>query len=492
MIIETILTYLGWQALYAGIVGCFVWPLVQFFGRRYPLSAVLLWSLVLLRLVVPVDLSSDYSLRTFADSFLQGNAVVDESTVIHEPYTLESASLSDTFAVPVKSSNSIPVALFALWLAGFIATFSFFQWLRRRYRAIASDSKPVLQPDTLQLLQTWKTRLGIMRSVQLRVTESSLAFTYGIIRPVIIIPRELLTSDTQTKLECVIAHEMQHIRHWDVLWMFVQQLLQSVYFFQPLVWKANAGINRSRERLRDAEVLHSGKIKTRDYAETLLLMATGQPVSHKAAVPFFALYPGFSQAHSELTQRLKELTYRKEHIVKKSVVVFAIILFAAVLLPLAPQVSHAAAAPATFVKDATYFAPIKEGRITSSFGKRTNPFTKLLQDHHGVDVGAPIGTPVFAIADGEVIASELLEGYGNRIKVLHADGRESWYAQLHERKVEDGAKVVKGQTIATVGSSGRSTAPHLHFELRVEGKPVDPEMHVPFYHLEKGKPDDDC
>ena len=115
------------------------------------------------------------------------------------------------------------------------------------------------------------------------------------------------------------------------------------------------------------------------------------------------------------------------------------------------------------------------GRITSSFGARIDPFTGERRMHHGLDMAAPVGTPVHAAADGVVRFAGNRGGYGNVVIVGHADGTETRYAHCKELSVEKGATVAAGQAIATVGNTGRSTGPHLHFELRRNGEPVPPE-----------------
>lgn len=113
-------------------------------------------------------------------------------------------------------------------------------------------------------------------------------------------------------------------------------------------------------------------------------------------------------------------------------------------------------------------------RVTSHFGLRADPFTGAQRAHHGLDLGAAEGTPVVAAAAGTVRFAGKRGGYGNVVIVEHADGTETRYAHCRDLGVTPGQAVAAGQSIATVGSTGRSTGPHLHFEVRQGGKPVDP------------------
>ncbi|MCU0828584.1 MAG: M23 family metallopeptidase [Tabrizicola sp.] len=116
------------------------------------------------------------------------------------------------------------------------------------------------------------------------------------------------------------------------------------------------------------------------------------------------------------------------------------------------------------------------GTVTSGFGPRMHPILKQVRNHDGVDWGAPIGTPVQAAADGVVAQMGDGGAYGNVIYLDHPGGRQTRYAHLNgfREGLKIGATVAAGELIGYVGSTGRSTGPHLHFELRIDGKAVDP------------------
>ena len=119
--------------------------------------------------------------------------------------------------------------------------------------------------------------------------------------------------------------------------------------------------------------------------------------------------------------------------------------------------------------------PLGQYEVTSSFGKRTDPFTNELKHHFGIDLKAPTGTPVLATADGKVVTVEdQPNGYGKFVIIEHDDNYQTRYAQLSEFKVSIGSRVKKGNVIGLVGNSGRSTAPHLHYEVIHNGKRIDP------------------
>lgn len=127
--------------------------------------------------------------------------------------------------------------------------------------------------------------------------------------------------------------------------------------------------------------------------------------------------------------------------------------------------------------------PCDTERLISGFGMRVNPFHKGLYEHLGVDLAMPRGTPVVAAADGKITQlkrSELQAGYGNYIEIDHGNGMVTRYAHLEDIDVKFGTKIGKGERIGTIGTSGGSIAPHLHYEILRDGKNVDPV----FYMLE--------
>ena len=124
-------------------------------------------------------------------------------------------------------------------------------------------------------------------------------------------------------------------------------------------------------------------------------------------------------------------------------------------------------------KKGELISPLERLDISSGFGRRSPT-----RPHYGVDFRAPIGTPIAASGDAKVIFAGWQRGFGEVMKLDHGRKTETWYAHMSGFAVDVGDRVSQGETIGFVGKTGNATGPHLHFEVRKAGKPVDPMDHI--------------
>jgi murein DD-endopeptidase MepM/ murein hydrolase activator NlpD len=127
--------------------------------------------------------------------------------------------------------------------------------------------------------------------------------------------------------------------------------------------------------------------------------------------------------------------------------------------------------------------PIAQMSLSSSYGMRVHPITGRVARHNGIDIPAPRGTPIYATADGVVGRAQVLGGYGNYVEIGHDNGIQTRYGHMTRFTVRSGQSVRKGDVIGYVGSTGRSTGNHLHYEVRIEGAPVNPMPFVQGDHM---------
>lgn len=132
------------------------------------------------------------------------------------------------------------------------------------------------------------------------------------------------------------------------------------------------------------------------------------------------------------------------------------------------------------LQNETVVFPLISPRVSDDFGPRVHPILKKFGQHPGIDLAAPVGSTVRAIMKGQVVYADKYAGYGKVVTIRHREGYVSVYAHLDELLVNPGQKVNAGEFIGRVGSTGRSTGPHLHFEWRKDGKPRDPLEYFPF------------
>lgn len=123
--------------------------------------------------------------------------------------------------------------------------------------------------------------------------------------------------------------------------------------------------------------------------------------------------------------------------------------------------------------------PLMGTRVSSDFGIRRHPVLKTVKHHGGIDLAAPKDSPIRAIRDGTVVFADPYGSYGNFIVISHGGSYTSHYGHCASIQVRTGQKIRAGQVIGTVGSTGRVTGPHLHFEIRKDGAPQDPEKFIP-------------
>jgi len=513
-----VIPLLGKEILYSSIIFVVIFAFVTLCKKislRWQLG---LWTLILLRLILPPDFSHSLSGRTVLEKIpginqayrVVFNFFSDKKLNLNEgnfPTGLSFEEDSETFtsheiaATTTWSKNRVvQTILFTGWLLGVIVFFLHYLKRLRRFQKMLKQADPVQDSSVQQLVQNWRSRFKIRRQIRVKSSEHYLSpFTLGIFRPVIYLPQSVLETRDSVLLQSIIAHEMTHIKRLDDLWIKVQNLIQILYFFHPVVWLTNSRINLLRECVCDSVVLSQQEISAKNYGHGIMAILKLNLLGSDG----IGLLPGFGSHRKKLTYRLQNLN--GGHIMKKQYFFFiygSLIVLGLFLLPMASNVvqsmENETSNPSSSAtrknnsdkiqkKDINFAKPIHLGKVSAGYGDMKHPFKKKVVFHTGVDIAVKLGTEIYAAANGTVIKAatkyEKNKGAGKQIWLKHENGYQTRYTHLNEILVKEGQKVNAGELIAQVGSTGLSTGPHLHFEIRLNEKSQDPENYIDFKDL---------
>lgn len=303
----------------------------------------------------------------------------------------------------------------------------------------------------------------------------------------IYLPDSILKS---SNLDMIVKHECEHVRRWHSMDRIFIDLVILFFWFNPFIYLYRKAIIEVHEYEADAAVINSERNKA-PYL-TLLLSQSFTPIQ----------MPVVSQFQSLTIKRIMMITKiksSKKHVSKLILIIPVIACMSLVSsfnsISIVNEITNTSEVKKT--KEIVVMSPqavekkskekpsifpvSRKGdfRVSSHYGKRKDPFTKEMKYHRGIDIAAPEGTDVIATGDGVVELVEFQKGgYGKRIIVDHGNGFKSLYAQLSDYAIAKGDQVTKGQVIGKVGSSGRSTAPHLHYEVMENGSKVNPVGYI--------------
>ncbi len=474
---------LGYQALVlmlcATVVFAAVAILVRCFRRASPGLLYALWGLVLLRLVLPPDLAAPWSLASLGARMSESlSTLTDGAPAPAAPEPATAAHPPWRALAPAAGDAGTAMALFAgAWIATAVCFACYLRYRRRRYVRLLAGAEPVCSPVADCLLQRWRANLGIRRPVRLVTGEARVEpFTAGTLRPRVFVPRSVLRRPRL--LEAALAHELAHVRRLDDLRLLLHSLVGVLYPLFPPVHFAVARMDAERERLCDQLVVSSGRLSRRRYAEALLSMLRTD-LAPAAAVP------GLSNPRRSIKMRFQSLL-RDRHPRPAWADRLVHLTLVLVLLPMAPAATAGASGEAdpsaAAAEPAAFLNPLPGEAVTSSFGERRNPFGGDVVHHDGIDVHASESSRVVAPADGVVeMASRRWadnEHMGLVMLIDHGEGLKTYYAHLDAFLAEEGQRVMSGQEIAVPGTSGKTTGPHLHFEIWRGEEKLDPADYV--------------
>jgi beta-lactamase regulating signal transducer with metallopeptidase domain len=319
---DQLIGFLFNQSLYAIWTALFVWSVLAIVKPRHPAWSVALWTLVLVRLVVPVDMAMPWSARA-------GVEFVAQSVV---PGALVRPAI-----FPVYFADFSLVAL-AIWSIGAVVGLIFVLQAHFRARAVVRHAILPVSLHLRDMVDAWRGRLKVRRAVRIIIGEDSISpFTMGIASPVIYLPNCLHREMNDAEISAIIGHEMAHVKGYDALWLLMEHIAKALFFFNPAVRLAVARISEAREALRDLQVLSAAQLRPQLYLGTLLRVMK----LHQSAAHAPLLVVSLGKSAERLKQRLVSVkdNAAREQPSRRTIglVMGAILLF---VLPMAQNARH--------------------------------------------------------------------------------------------------------------------------------------------------------
>lgn len=353
-----------------------------------------------------------------------------------------------------------------IWLIGIAAVGCYFvignMMMSSALRRTSSYEVPLpLQEQFMHICR----RSGIRSSIDLRITDAVSSPTlYGLFSPTIFIPRSLVGRLSSADWDHVFQHELIHYRRKDVWVNMLFSLLAVFHWFNPAVWYGLRRLRIAQEEACDASVL-STTGQRESYASSILKVAEFGARRQSGAAGI-----GFSTYKNQLVRRITMIHNFQSRKKRVSILGIAVLMTAALLaLPSA----FAEGDEATAAGQDIVFSIPSEGQITAAFGEHIHPKTNERIFHDGIDIVNEEGSEVRAAADGQVIKADYHGDYGLHIVIEHRDGWRTEYRHLQELLAAEGDAVKTGDRIGLMGSTGKSTGPHLHFSIMKDNVYVD-------------------
>lgn len=461
-----------------------------FKNRLSPKWHYYIWLLIIVKLLIPIEIESQMSIIPHVDLQEQYYTSFDVVTTADEEI-LPLQGMTETNSIQNKELNLVHL-IPILWLAVFTVLILYniyievgFYFKQKKYK--------YLRDSTIEhILDKAKRELNINRYIQVKVAEESTTpKIYGIINPCIIVDESTLIKADETMIYHLFLHEINHLKHYDLIINTLSMLVKCIYWFNPLVHIAMTRMRDDCEVACDTSVLKQLPRKDhRQYGYTLL-----HAIQLNKASTCLALSLG---SKKQIARRLTMIRDYKKSKLKTVLASTGLACLLAVtcfstpisyasdyineplsqVIPFDKQVVHISMDTDDQIidsKETTFIRPLESGRVTAPFGNRKHPILDEEFFHKGIDIAAVTGTEILASADGQVIYSDWAGSYGKLIIIEHADGYQTKYAHMSHYKVNEGDEVKQGQVIATVGTTGNVTGPHLHFEVLKDEENIDPQ-----------------
>ncbi|MFY0628784.1 MAG: peptidoglycan DD-metalloendopeptidase family protein [Flavobacteriaceae bacterium] len=317
---------------------------------------------------------------------------------------------------------------------------------------------------TIRKLWVLKKRSTIHHKEGIQIIETEMTEVFSFFRW-IFVPK--VTSEQINPI--IVAHEKTHIKLKHSFDIILTELYTAFFWFNPLVYNFKKSLKSIHEFQVDHKLLQK-EIQLLEYMQLLLQNLPGKKQE--------VLFNHFSQPILE--KRVNMMTKNKSKQGKK--LAYLIIVPISIFLSMAFGKENYKVVETLPQQETSFVFPVQNGSskdITSHFGvKRKVLKKKQKRIHQGIDIRANEGTVILAASDGVVLKASMEGNWGNLIVIKHANGYETWYAHLQRFKISKNQQVKKGDVIGFIGNTGNSTGTHLHYELKHQGKNINPLYNI--------------
>lgn len=457
-----------------------------------------IWFILIIRLIMPYAPNSPLSFFNLtkimeADVNSKSSYISDEENAIELVDMLQYDDFSEEENIQKSGVYSINIWTIttAIWLIGIATVLGVTVIANIKFRKKWKKDAICANSYEHRVLSKCKAKMKISKDIPIFYTKNiNVPVLYGLVSPCLLLPYELKDTISINDLTCIMLHELAHMKRKDIAIFWVMEILRAVYWFNPIIWY---GLNKMRQDCEVAcDALALSYMDSDDnikYGYTIInMLERAKPLKFHKVVST----ANMADNKRQIIRRLEMISKFKKNSYKLSITSVCILLIIGYgfitnaednkdilevdngTLELELQ-ENKDIENSSEESNQTMTWPVTDYyRISSPYGERINPISKEKTFHSGIDILAPEGSNIVSAYDGIVIFAEYYNDYGNTVKIQHNNGMITLYAHCSELLVNEGDKVKAGDLIAKVGSTGKATGEHLHFEIQKAGEPVDP------------------